>query len=266
MARIRSLKPEFWHDRKLARSCSRDARMLYMGLWNQADEHARCNGDEAVIKGQVFPFDDDLRIGPLLAELEAIGRVQRYWFDGDPYLFLPKLAKHQRLEPSKAASRLPEPPDPDETPSPPRSEAHSEKIAADSEPIVAESETSVASLCCMEHGSGSMEHVCGETPRADKPAPKRGTRLPEDFGITDPMRQWASEKTPGVDLFGELEQFVDYHRGKGTTAKDWEATWRTWMRNAQKWGRTSRRNPLQEKRQAALSVISNLSNPLREIS
>lgn len=266
MARIRSLKPEFWHDRKLARSCSRDARMLYMGLWNQADEHSRLNGDESVIKGQVFPFDEDIKIGPLLEELIAAGRVQRYWFDSDPYLLLPKLPKHQRLEPAKAQSRLPDPPDPDDTPDPPRSKAHSEKTAAEAEPIAAEPETSVASLCGMEQVAGGMEHGERAERGADKPAPNRGTRLPEPFEITERMREWAALKTPGVDVFDELEQFLDHHRGKGTTSKDWPASWRLWMRNARKWSNSrQQQNPLQQKRAQAFSVIHNTS-PLREIS
>jgi len=115
MARMRSLKPEFWDDRKLARGTTRDARMLYMGLWNQADEHSRLNGDWLWIKGRVFPYDDDITaagIGALLAELVTAGRVETYEVEGDPYLFLPKLARHQRLD-GKVDSRHPSPPDPD---------------------------------------------------------------------------------------------------------------------------------------------------------
>ena len=117
MARIRSIKPEFWSDRKLARLTSRDARTLYIALWNLADEHCRLNGDPQWLKGQVFPYDDDIDapyISKLLAELEnpALGAVMAYEADGDPYLFLPKLSKHQRLEPEKVTSRLPAPPDP----------------------------------------------------------------------------------------------------------------------------------------------------------
>jgi hypothetical protein len=81
MARIRSVKPEFWTDRSLARKLSRDARMLYLGLWNLADEHARLNGDAYYIKGQIFPYDDDLtpgRINGLLDEIDAAGKVVRY--------------------------------------------------------------------------------------------------------------------------------------------------------------------------------------------
>ena len=106
MARIRSIKPEYWDDRKLAKRASRDARLLYIALWNLADEWGRLNGDPQWIKGQVFSYDDDLNadaIGKLLEELEnpALGAVIAYEADGDPYLFLPKLAKHQRLEPEK---------------------------------------------------------------------------------------------------------------------------------------------------------------------
>lgn len=113
MARIRSVKPEFWLDPKLATRLSRDARMLYMALWNQADEHARLLGDARVVKGQTFPYDDDLTapvIEGLIGDLCRQGVARRYVVDEATYVYLPKLAKHQRLEPNKVPSRLPEPP------------------------------------------------------------------------------------------------------------------------------------------------------------
>lgn len=121
MARIRSLKPEFWSDQKLAR-LPRDVRLLYIGLWNFADEHARLRGDARYVKGQVFPYDDDLDHAAIEKWLDVLiehGRACRYEHDGEVYLWLPKLPKHQRLEPNKVPSRLPEPPgaqgDPDES-------------------------------------------------------------------------------------------------------------------------------------------------------
>jgi hypothetical protein len=114
MARIRSIKPEFWDDRKLARRVCRDGRLLYIALWNLADEQARLNGDPQWIKGKVFPYDDDIDAGTvakLLDELAApvLGAVVLYEADGDPYILLPKLARHQRLEPAKVPSRIPSP-------------------------------------------------------------------------------------------------------------------------------------------------------------
>jgi hypothetical protein len=150
VARIRSIKPEFWSDRKLA-GLSRDARLLYIALWNIADEHGRAHGDPRYIKGHCFPYDDDLRlvdIGRLLDELIGAGRVRRYEAEGDPYLHLLKLAEHQRLEPGKSASRLPEPPA--LTLSPDSAQIFSDESA----PIVVQQ---VAGS--MLHVAGSREHV-----------------------------------------------------------------------------------------------------------
>jgi hypothetical protein len=164
MARIRSLKPEFFQDRKLARQLTRDERMLYAGLWGQADEWSRANGDVRAIKGQVFPYDDDISlddIETMLKSLEAAGRVHRYDADGDPYLYLPKLEEHQRLEPSKVAPRYPAPPDAD----------RAEKSAPFPDESAQEPGQSapVADSSAPSYGSRSMEHGAG--PRdADEPA------------------------------------------------------------------------------------------------
>lgn len=117
MPRIRSLKPEFWLDRPFVRKVpDRTTRMLYMALWNIADEHARLGGDPHYIKGQCFPYEEDADLTPdvisdHIDRLAAVGKVVRYEVDGDPYLFLPRLGKHQRLE-TKVPSRLPPPPTP----------------------------------------------------------------------------------------------------------------------------------------------------------
>lgn len=180
MARIRSVKPEFWDDRKLAKRASRDARLLYIALWNLADEWGRLNGDPQWIKGQVFSYDDDLdcaAIAKMLEELEnpAIGAVVAYEADGDPYLFLPKLAKHQRLEPEKVRSRLPEPPawasgprDPGPPPAaPPPPSGQSESRAGPSESRTDESARRAdkpephAKKPALLYVAGSMEHVAG---------------------------------------------------------------------------------------------------------
>jgi len=160
VARIRSVKPEFWDDRKLAKRTSRDARLLYIALWNLADEHARLNGDPQWIKGQVFPYDDDLgvpAVEALIKELAALERIVMYDADGDPYLFLPKLACHQRLEPDKVKSRIPDPPptSPNGSSAP---HAVSSEPRADLSERRADSSERDADKPALLYVAGSMEH------------------------------------------------------------------------------------------------------------
>ncbi len=68
------------------------------------------------------------------------------------------------------------------------------------------------------------------------PSPrKRGQRLPDDFTVSEDMREWARENTPNIGQ-SEHDKFCDYWRAqpgqKGVKA-DWVATWRNWMRRAQ---------------------------------
>jgi hypothetical protein len=65
----------------------------------------------------------------------------------------------------------------------------------------------------------------------DKRPAKRPTAAPDTFEVTDELQRWAREKNIRVDLAEETQQWLDHHRSKGTTAKDWTASWRTWMRN-----------------------------------
>jgi hypothetical protein len=108
MARIRSIKPEFWVDERLAR-ISRDARLLFIGLWNVADEGGRLRGSTLLIRAQVFPYDADVDVERLLVELEGGEFILRYSADGETYIWVRNFNKHQKTDP-RLTSRLPPPP------------------------------------------------------------------------------------------------------------------------------------------------------------
>jgi hypothetical protein len=161
MARMRSLKPEFWADEELACQLTRDERMLYLGLWNLADEHSRLRGDPRYIKGQLFPYDDDITpdgIEKMLGNLGALGKVHAYRVGAGRFLFLPNLGKHQRLETDKVPSRLPAPDQAERTPDDRANESESgaNKSARDPD----ESERG-ADKDALKHVAGGMEHVAG---------------------------------------------------------------------------------------------------------
>lgn len=68
-----------------------------------------------------------------------------------------------------------------------------------------------------------------------RPPRKRGQRLPEDFAVSEEMREWARRETPNVGQ-SEHDKFCDYFRsapGQKGVKVDWVATWRNWMRRAQ---------------------------------
>jgi hypothetical protein len=208
MARIRSIKPEFWADEELAIQLSRDERMLYLGLWNLADEHARLRGDPRYVKGQLFAYDDDLTapdIDKMLTRLAELGKVIRYRSGAGRYVFLPKLSSHQRLDADKVPSKLPDPsecdPDGDESArgwpwAPPGFiRAESGRDADESGPgadtSVPDPDSSVLlyGTGSMEHGTGSMEH--GDAPASGAlfaggegaPQPKRARSVPDVSGF-----------------------------------------------------------------------------------
>jgi len=171
MARIRSIKPEFWDDRKLAKRASRDARLLYIGLWNLADEWGRVNGDPQWLKGQLFPYDDDIDAGgvaKLLEELKdpALGAVIAYEKSGDPYLFLPKLSRHQRLEPAKVPSRLPAPPG-----------SHADESAPDPDSPGPGADENGRDALLNGFGAGSSESRA-DSPERGADSPETGARSP----------------------------------------------------------------------------------------
>lgn len=112
MARIRSIRPEFWSDRKVG-SVSRDARLLFVALWNFADDEGFGRALPKELAGFAFPYDDDVESASIrrwLDELSMKTLLILYEVSGEPYYQIPTFSKHQKIDrPTK--SRLPKPTD-----------------------------------------------------------------------------------------------------------------------------------------------------------
>lgn len=66
-------------------------------------------------------------------------------------------------------------------------------------------------------------------------APKRGTRLPDDWRPTDTTRAWTLQQTDPTSAALELEKFRNHwlsKTGRDATKLDWDRTWRNWILNA----------------------------------
>lgn len=71
-------------------------------------------------------------------------------------------------------------------------------------------------------------------------APKRKTKqaTPVPSAISDEAFMWArKEGLNDREIQEQSDQFRDHHTAKGTMMKDWNAAFRTWIRNAKGWGR-----------------------------
>lgn len=97
MARIRSIKPEFWTDSRIV-ALSPLARLFYIGMWNFAVcDMGHVKDDPDALRLQILPTDDvDGR--DLVDELLKSGRCVRLTLpDGRSYLHIPRFTDHQNL-------------------------------------------------------------------------------------------------------------------------------------------------------------------------
>lgn len=100
MARIRTIKPEFWASNQVL-ECSRNARLLFIGLWNFCDDEGRHPNRPKQIKAEVFPGDEDMTletIQGLVQELSGNGLIVLYPPKIHDYFYVSGWKKHQRID------------------------------------------------------------------------------------------------------------------------------------------------------------------------
>jgi hypothetical protein len=102
MARIRSVRPEFWSSERVI-ACSIPARLLLIGLCNFCDDAGRMPFSLKRIKLQIFGGDDitSETVQEMLDELssDALGQplIDIYEVDGRRYLQIADWGRDQRV-------------------------------------------------------------------------------------------------------------------------------------------------------------------------
>lgn len=98
MARIRTIKPEFWLDEDLA-SVSAEAKLLAIGLLNQSDDEGYFKANPMIIKAAIFPFSESsVNVQALLKELSKIGYIEvGKGSDGKDYGRVTNFLNHQKI-------------------------------------------------------------------------------------------------------------------------------------------------------------------------
>jgi hypothetical protein len=218
---MRTVKPEFWVDDKVV-DLDILPKLLFIGLWNFADDDGYIEDSARRIKRQIFP-DNDYDVANALDALVASGMLRRAMSDQGPVLHIVHFRDHQK----------PQHPTPT-------------KFTG-----IHESNTSLRAVSATPHEDSRKPHE-GSSRRGEESSGEkssagstagRGARISSDFVITPSMREWAAKEVPLVDLDAKLAEFVDYWVGvpgaKGVKV-DWESTWRNGMRKQQQFAQRDR--------------------------
>lgn len=223
MARIRSVHPSMFTDECWV-SCSLGARLLFIGLWTDADDQGVFEWKPLQIKMRLLP-GDNLDISALLEELRGAGLLKGFTEAGKSYGAIKDFLKFQR--PKKPRAQFP--------------------LPADLQAFVSGDGEEQADLFGGEvpnrfpTGGENLNQMEGRGEERRMESEGRGTRasratgLPPDFPDDDAIRK-AEERftTEGVDVDArrEAEKFRNHHAAKGSTFKSWPAAWGTWTGNA----------------------------------
>ena len=111
MARIRSIKPEFWTSEQVM-ECSREARLFFIGLWNFCDDYGRHPAQAKKLRALIFPGDDDVSssdVRRMIDELSTNGLVSIYAVDNIEYIEVCGWS-HQKID-KKQSPKFPAPSD-----------------------------------------------------------------------------------------------------------------------------------------------------------
>jgi hypothetical protein len=109
MARIRTVKPEFWVSEQIA-ECSPNARLTFIGLWNFCDDNGVHPAKPKTLKAELYPMDDfsAADVAGWMRELVGAGLVVEYEVDGELFWHVTGWAKHQKID--RPSAKYPVPP------------------------------------------------------------------------------------------------------------------------------------------------------------
>ena len=110
MARIRTIKPEFWEDEKLAK-LPVYARLLFIGTWNFADDNGVLLANPVLMKSHIFPYED-IGISTISEWIDMLvenGMLIRTTYNGKDYLVIRKFLIHQKINRKSIRINLPLP-------------------------------------------------------------------------------------------------------------------------------------------------------------
>lgn len=100
MPRIRTVKPEHWSDKELAK-LSFQAHLFWIGTWNFSDDDGVFEDDLNLLKSQIFPRRTDIRIEQVTQWIDQLVKARfivPFTFQGGGYYIHRTFKIHQRID------------------------------------------------------------------------------------------------------------------------------------------------------------------------
>ncbi len=117
MARIRTIKPEFFTSLKIDR-LSLATQRTFIGLWTYVDDHGRGVDDARLIKAAIWPLRDEYTSKHVEQDMQALADLElilRYGYGEGRYFVVLGWVEHQRVN-RPSTSKIPLPPPPEGSP------------------------------------------------------------------------------------------------------------------------------------------------------
>ncbi len=95
---MRCIKPSFWEDDKVA-ELSMQAKLVFIGLWNFADDLGTVSGNHTFLRNRMLPYADisAAEFSGWMAEIVTHGLAGVFCYKGVEYMYISGFAKHQTI-------------------------------------------------------------------------------------------------------------------------------------------------------------------------
>jgi hypothetical protein len=99
MPRIRTTKPKFWDDIKISK-VSRDSRLIFIGIWNFADDLGVVVAEPIWLKSKILPYDilGEGVFEGWLKELVEYSFIIPIKHNNEDFFFIRNFDKHQKID------------------------------------------------------------------------------------------------------------------------------------------------------------------------
>ena len=97
MPRIRTIKPEFWDDEKLAKMPF-EVRLFFIALWNFSDDYGIVKASPVWLKAKIFPYDESLKTDKVKGWLDILinaGMLIPVEWEKEGFLYIRSFNDHQ---------------------------------------------------------------------------------------------------------------------------------------------------------------------------